>query len=81
MDDEELRKGRVLTRLANVELTRPASRRPAFTANQVEKLMSATNVIRRLGNGVAGDTSTRDVEIGIVRNKDGSVVVLPAATV
>lgn len=81
VDDVELRMGRVLTRLANLELTRPASRRPAFTANQVEKLMSATNVIRRLGNGVAGDASTRDVEIGIVRSEDGSVLVLPAATV
>jgi hypothetical protein len=68
----------VLLHVSSLELTRPASKRPAFTAAQVERLMRATTRIRRLGDGVAPDRPATDVTIDIARSTNGSLVVLPA---
>ncbi|MEV4423035.1 hypothetical protein AB0L40_24100 [Patulibacter sp. NPDC049589] len=69
----------VLVRLSSLELTRPKSRRPAFTTNQVEQLMRSSDRVRRLADGVIPDCTATDVSIDIARDKDGSIVVLPAA--
>ncbi|WP_033327671.1 hypothetical protein [Streptomyces yerevanensis] len=68
----------VLVRLSALELARPNGLRPVFTTGEVDRLMSAANRIHKLGDGVMANSRTTDVAIEIARNKDGSVVVLPA---
>ncbi|MFF7309238.1 hypothetical protein [Streptomyces sp. NPDC008137] len=68
----------VLVRLSNLELARPSGRRPVFTTSEVDRLMSAAYRIRKLGDGVTANGRATDVAIEIARDKDGSVVVLPA---
>lgn len=69
----------ILMRLSTVELARPHGlRAPVFTSREVDRLMRAANRIHALGDGVLVDSRATDVAIEIARNKDGSVVVLPA---
>jgi hypothetical protein len=69
----------VLVRIASLDLVRPQSRRPpVFTAVEVDRLLGAARRVRALGDGVDVDDRATDVAIEIVREKDGSVVVLPA---
>jgi len=69
----------VLVRLSMLDLGRPQGlRAPVFTAREVDRLMRATSLIHALGDGVAVNSRATDVAIEIARNKDGSVVVLPA---
>jgi hypothetical protein len=68
----------VLQRLSALELARPNGLRPVFTTSEVDRLMRAAHRIHKLGNGVTVNSRTTDVAIEMVRNKDGSVVVLPA---
>ncbi|AJE39473.1 hypothetical protein [Streptomyces nodosus] len=68
----------VLQRLSALELARPQGLRPVFTTSEVDRLMRTANRIHKLGDGVMVDSRTPDVAIEIARDKDGSVVVLPA---
>ncbi|MBM7477985.1 hypothetical protein ACFP63_03365 [Oerskovia jenensis] len=70
----------VLVRLSALELARPHGlRAPVFTAPEVDRLLRAAHRIRALGDGVDVGGRTTDVAIEIAREKDGSVVVFPAA--
>jgi len=70
----------VLVRLSELELTRPRRLRSAVaTAGEVDRLLRTAYRLRALGSGVAVNRSATDVAIEIARNRDGSVVVLPAA--
>ncbi|MFD9521758.1 hypothetical protein [Streptomyces sp. NPDC059979] len=68
----------VLVRLSALELARPNGLRPVFTTGEVDRLMSATHRIHKLGDGVTVNSRTTDVAIEMARDKDGSVVVFPA---
>ena len=69
----------VLVRLSTLELARPRGlRAPVFTSGEVDRLMRTAYRIHALGDGVAVDSRATDVAIEIARNRDGSVVVLPA---
>ena len=69
----------VLLRLSTLELSRSqALRAPVFTSREVDRLMSASNRIHELGDGVSVNNRATDVAIEMVRNRDGSLVVLPA---
>lgn len=68
----------VLVRLSSLELARSSGLRPVFTTNEVDRLLRSAHRIHRLGDGAVVDNRTTDVAIEIVRDKDGSVVVLPA---
>jgi hypothetical protein len=69
----------VLLRLSALELGRPRGwRAPVFTSGEVDRLVRAVNRIHTLGEGVTVNNRAMDVAIEIVRNKDGSVFVLPA---
>ncbi|WP_299534747.1 hypothetical protein [uncultured Streptomyces sp.] len=68
----------VLERLSALELARPQSLRPVFTNGEVDRLLRAANLIRRLGGGAPSKSPATDVAIEIARDKDGSVVVFPA---
>jgi len=69
----------VLVRLSTLELARPQGlRAPVFTSREVDRLMRAAYRIHALGDGVEVNNLATDVAIEIARNRDGSVVVLPA---
>jgi hypothetical protein len=69
----------VLQRLSSVELTRPQGwRAPVFTSREVDRLMRAAHRIHELDPGITADDRPTDVAIEIARNRDGSLVVLPA---
>jgi hypothetical protein len=69
----------VLLRLSALELGRPRGwRAPVFTSGEVDRLVRAVNRIHTLGDGVTINNRAMDVAIEIIRNKDGSVFVLPA---
>ena len=69
----------VVLRLSTLELSRSqALRAPVFTSREVDRLMSASNRIHELGDGVSVNNRATDVAIEMVRNRDGSLVVLPA---
>ena len=69
----------VLVRLSTLELARPRGlRSPVVTSGVVDRLLRTAYRIHALGDGVAVDSRATDVAIEIARNKDGSVVVLPA---
>lgn len=69
----------VLVRLSTLELGRPRGwRAPVFTSFEVDRLVRALNRIHALSDGVTRNDRATDVAIEIVRNKDGSVLVLPA---
>lgn len=69
----------VLVRLSTLELARPRGlRSPVVTSGEVDRLLRTAYRIHALGDGVAVDSRATDVAIEIVRNRDGSVVVLPA---
>ncbi|MGW2786840.1 hypothetical protein ACWC3X_37470 [Streptomyces populi] len=78
LDELESSIAGVLERLSALELARPQGLRPVFTTGEVDRLMRAANLIHKLGDGVVADRRTTDVAIEIARDKDGSVVVLPA---
>ncbi|WP_086797221.1 hypothetical protein [Streptomyces caniscabiei] len=78
LDELESSIAGVLVRLSVLELARPSGLRPVFTTGEVDRLMSAAHRIRRLGDGVTANSRPADVAIEIARDKDGSVVVLPA---
>ncbi|GIE95802.1 hypothetical protein [Paractinoplanes rishiriensis] len=69
---------RVLGRLSALELARPHGLLPVFTTGEVDRLMSAANRIRRLGDESIVNGRPTDLAIEIARNGDGSVVVFPA---
>lgn len=69
----------VLVRLSTLELARPRGlRSPVVTSGEVDRLLRTAYRIHALGDGVAVNSRATDVAIEIARNKDGSVVVLPA---
>jgi len=69
----------VLLRLSSVELTRPHGlRAPVFTSREVDRLMRAAHRIRELSDGITTDDRPADVAIEIARDRDGSLLVLPA---
>lgn len=72
----------VLVRLSTLELARPRGprglRSPVVTSGEVDHLLRTAYRMHALGDGAAIDRRPTDVAIEIVRNKDGSVVVLPA---
>jgi hypothetical protein len=69
----------VLVRLSTLELARPRGlRSPVVTSGEVARLLRTAYRIHALGDGVAVNSRATDVAIEIARNKDGSVVVLPA---
>jgi len=69
----------ILIRLSKLELTRPRRlRSPVVTPGEVDRLLRTAYRIHGLGDGVAPNSRAADVAIEIARNKDGSVVVLPA---
>ncbi|WP_173097766.1 hypothetical protein [Actinomadura verrucosospora] len=78
LDDLESGIAGVLVRLSALELARPSGLRPVFTTGEVERLMRTAHRIRKLGDGAMLDGRATDVAIEIARDKDGSVVVLPA---
>lgn len=79
LDKLESSIARVLVRLSTLDLARPQGlRAPVFTSGQVDRLLRAANRIHALGEGVAVNDRAADVAIEIARNRDGSVVVLPA---
>jgi len=70
----------VLVRLATLELKRHGGFRiPAFTPREVDKLLGAAYRLRALGADVDMPTVPADVAIEIERNRDGSLMVFPAA--
>src|SRR5262249_17300640 len=69
----------VLRRLSALELARPQTRRPVFTTGKVDRLMRAASRIRKLGDGVVAHSRASDVAIDMAREKDGALVVFPAA--
>ncbi len=69
----------VLLHLSSVELTRPQGlRAPVFTSREVDRLMRAAHRIHELGDGITTDDRPTDVAIEIARERDGSLIVLPA---
>jgi hypothetical protein len=69
----------VLVDLSALELARPHGlRSPVVTSREVDRLLRTAYRIHALGDGLEGDGRATDVAIEIARNKDGSVVVLPA---
>lgn len=69
----------VLVRLSTLELARPKGiRSPVVTSGEVDRLLRSAYRIHALGESAEADGTATDVAIEIVRNKDGSVVVLPA---
>jgi hypothetical protein len=69
----------VLLRLSALELGRPRGwRAPVFTSGEVDRLVRAVNRIHTLGASITINNRAMDVAIEIIRNKDGSVFVLPA---
>lgn len=70
----------MLLRLSSVELTRRQGlRAPVFTSREVDRLMRAAHQIHELGDGVTADDPPTDVAIEIARDREGSLVVFPAA--
>ena len=79
LDKLESRIAGVLVRLSTLELARPRGlRSPVIMSGEVDRLLRTAYRIRALGDGVAVNSRATDVAIEIARNKDGSVVVLPA---
>ncbi|TGB44638.1 hypothetical protein [Mycolicibacterium peregrinum] len=69
----------VLCRLSTLQLDRSHGVRDfVFSAAEVDKLLRTSQKLRELGNGVDVGGKASDVAIEIVRETDGSVVVLPA---
>ncbi|MEO3788480.1 hypothetical protein ABGB12_34570 [Actinocorallia sp. B10E7] len=79
LDELESSIAAVLVRLSALELARPNGLLPVFTAGDVDRLMSAAHRIHKLGDGVTVNSRTTDVAIEIAHDKDGSVIVFPAA--
>lgn len=70
---------RVLQQLSQLQLDRSHGVRDiVFTRGEVDGLLRATYRLRELGDGIKTAERTSDVAIEIVRQGDGSVVVLPA---
>jgi hypothetical protein len=69
----------VLVRLSTLELTRPRGLRPpVVTSGEVDRLLHTAYRLHAFGDGVTVNSRATDLAIEIARNKDGSVVVLPA---
>jgi hypothetical protein len=69
----------VLVRLSTLELARPGGLRSrVLTASAVDQLMRTVYRIHALGDGAQVNESATDMAIEIARNKDGSILVLPA---
>jgi len=51
-----------------------------FTSGEVDDFLRVSRELRKLGKSVNTSTSSSDVAIEIIREKDGSVVVFPAHT-
>lgn len=68
----------VLARLSALELARTSGLLPVMHIGDVDRLLRAANGLHKLGDGVVVNSPTTDVAIEIARNKDGSLVVLPA---
>src|SRR3546814_14269094 len=75
LDGLEASIAQVLLRLSALDVGRPQGlRSPVFTAGQVDRLLSAANRIRALGEGVALNERATDLAIEIARHSDGSVL-------
>lgn len=69
----------VLRHLSALQLDRSHGVRDfVFSAAEVDKLLRTSHKLRELGDGVDTDGKSSDVAIEILRDSDGSVVVLPA---
>ncbi len=69
----------VVMRLSALELARPRGlRSPLVTSGDVDRLLRTAYRMHALGDGVTVNSRATDMAIEIARNKDGSVVVLPA---
>ncbi len=69
----------VLRRLSTLQLDRSHGVRDfVFSAAEVDRLLRTSHKLRELGDGVGSEDRASDVAIEIVREADGSVVVLPA---
>lgn len=68
----------VLERLSALELSRTSSLLPLMHIGDVDRLLRVAHGLHKLGDGVVVNSPTTDVAIEIVRNKNGSLVVLPA---
>lgn len=82
IDDLEAGIADLLRSLSRVELT--SSRRIVdvmVSSGEVDKLLSASYQLRAIGDDVANSTIGGDVAIDIARDRDGSLVVLPAQAV
>lgn len=70
----------LLIDLSQLRLDRPHGfRNVVFTPAEVDRLLNASYRLRELGDGVQLATEASDVAIDIVRSRDGSVIVFPAA--
>lgn len=79
LDKLEANIARVLVHLSSLELARPRGlRAPVFTSREVDRLMAASHRIHELGDGISTGGRATDVAIEIARDRDGSLVVLPA---
>ncbi|XCI59277.1 hypothetical protein MPNTM1_00392 [Mycolicibacterium parafortuitum] len=72
----------VLLRLSRLELDRSHGVRDfVFSSGEVDALLQASRHLRTLGESIAVDSpGTGDVEIEMIREKNGSVVVFPGVT-
>ena len=70
----------LLKQLSQLQLTRSKKflDKHLLTASEVDNLLSATYKLREIGDHLPSDEST-DIAIEIARERDGSIVVFPAA--
>lgn len=69
----------LLEKLSQLQLTRSKKfLDKVLTGTEVDKLLSATYTLREIGDNLPTCEST-DIEIEIARQRDGSIVVFPAA--
>ncbi|ORV89765.1 hypothetical protein [Mycolicibacterium iranicum] len=72
----------VLLRLSDLQLDRSRGiRDKVFSSGAVDNMLRTSHRLHQLGNRVALPGRSSDVEIEMVRSRDGSVVVLPARRV
>ncbi|OHV00230.1 hypothetical protein [Mycobacterium talmoniae] len=70
---------RVLGRVSTLQLGRSHGLRDVmFTRGEVDKLLRTSYRLRELGDGIDAAARPSDVAIEMVREADGSILVLPA---
>ncbi|MGW0040048.1 hypothetical protein [Gordonia sp. NPDC003376] len=80
VDDHERRLDAVVLRLTTLQLDRSHGVRDVvFSSGEVDRLLNTTRRLHQLGQSVQVNGKQSDVTIDIVQEKDGSVIVFPAA--